>query len=146
MSLGAFSGPLDLQEVDTPAGITEEREDRPLWRLTSAMVYGDGAGQTITVPAGFITDLASIPQFAWSFGFGPAGRWSRAAVVHDFLYATGGSGLWKGAKWISRPAPYSRPEADAIFDRAMAVLGVPTWRRAIMWAAVRVGGASGWGS
>ena len=132
--MSAFAGALDLREVDDGAGDAEEREGRPLWRLLDPLSYKTRTGHLIVVPAGFVTDLASIPQFAWSLGFGPAGRWNKPSVVHDYLYATRGQG-----------GIYTRAQADAIFDEAMALCGVPTWRRAVMWAAVRLGGAGGWG-
>ena len=61
-------------------------------------------------------------------------RSGRAAVVHDYLYVSGGLG-----------GRYRRAEADAIFREALADLGVPPWKRTLLWAAVRVGGGSGWG-
>ena len=43
---------------------------------------------TITAPAGFETDFASVPRLFWRI-VPPWGRYSPAAVVHDFLYHTG---------------------------------------------------------
>ena len=60
---------------------------------------------------------------------------AKAAVVHDFLYETKGLG-----------GRYSRAQADGIFRDALGALGVPLWKRTLLWAAVRVGGAGGWGS
>ena len=37
-----------------------------------------------------------------------------------------------------------RETADAVLREASAVTGVPAWRRAIMWAAVRAFGGSHW--
>ena len=68
------------------------------------------------------------------------------AILHDFLYATQGTGVWHGQRWISRDRPYSRAEADAIFREAMGVVGVPAWRREVMYLAVWAGGRRGWGS
>jgi hypothetical protein len=42
----------------------------------------------IRIPVGFTTDGASIPSFLWSI-YPPWGRYSRAAVAHDFLYSPG---------------------------------------------------------
>lgn len=63
----------------------------------------------------------------------PLGDAGKAAVVHDYLYATGGLG-----------GRYSRAQADGIFREALSVLGVPLWKRTLLWAAVRLGGAGGW--
>lgn len=54
--------------------------------------------------------------------------------MHDYLYATRGL-----------DGRYSRAGADAIFRQALAALGVPLWKRTLLWAAVRLGGADGWG-
>jgi hypothetical protein len=61
---------------------------------------------------------------------GDAGK---AAVVHDYLYATRGLG-----------GRYSRAQSDGIFREALGALGVPLWKRTLLWGAVRLGGAGGW--
>jgi hypothetical protein len=58
----------------------------------------------------------------------------KAAVVHDYLYSSRGL-----------TGRYSRAEADGIFREALGDLGVPAWKRTLLWAAVRVGGGRGWG-
>ena len=40
----------------------------------------------IVVPRGFVMDYASIPQAFWSLGLTPHGQYSRAAIIHDYLY------------------------------------------------------------
>jgi hypothetical protein len=61
--------------------------DNRFWITVEDMVYVIGSTQDrIVVPKGFVTDFASIPQGLWSLGLGPQGRYSRAAVVHDYLY------------------------------------------------------------
>jgi hypothetical protein len=133
--VNAFADGLDLTLVEDGAGRPRLRDGRCVWALSTPLIYAAGpAGAAVIVPAGYVTDLASIPRFAWSLGFAPDGPWAKAAVVHDYLYATRGlSGR------------YSRAQADGILDQAMAALGVPAWRRAVIWAAVRLGGAGGWG-
>lgn len=118
------------------------RGGRQCVRLLEALEYrvgGIDSPETITVPAGFETDFASIP-FGVRNLFPPLGLWARPAILHDYLYATGGKG-----PGVSRWEPYTRKEADDIFREAMKVVGVPAWRRAIMYRAVRLGGGSGWG-
>lgn len=78
---------------------------------------------TFRIPAGFTTDLASVPRVPLAYGmFG--GRARRAAILHDFLYER----------------RYPREAADLAFREAMRG-EVPDWARWVMWAAVRVGGA-----
>lgn len=42
-------------------------------------------GFTVDIKKGFISDLASIPRVLWIF-FPPFGRYTEAAIVHDYLY------------------------------------------------------------
>jgi hypothetical protein len=121
------------------------RSGRSLWGLQRALVYvaGEARREEITIPAGFVTDLASIPRAVWSF-YPPDGPWVKAAVVHDFLYYTQGDGEWYGRKGVSRRRPYSRAESDGILWEAMADRGVGWWARFVIWAAVRIGGWIGW--
>jgi hypothetical protein len=39
----------------------------------------------ISVPAGFITDLATTPRIFWSI-WPPEGDYAKGAVIHDYLY------------------------------------------------------------
>ena len=76
------------------------------------------------VPKGFTTDFASVPRFFWRL-VPPWGRYSPAAVVHDYLYRTGKA---------------SRKEADRVFLRLMKQLDVPCWKRWVMYWGVRLFG------
>jgi hypothetical protein len=121
------------------------RHGRTLWGAHEALTYHVGgldSGETITVPAGFVTDLASIPRPVWAL-LPPDGPWAKAAVVHDFLYRTGGTGRLWGEVGVSRHTPYSRAEADNILRGAMASLQVPWIKRQIIWIGVRIGGGPG---
>jgi hypothetical protein len=82
------------------------------------------------VPAGFVTDFASVPGlFTWLVP--RYGRFTKAAILHDFLCDEAKEGR------------FIRSQADGIFRRVMRELGVGFIRRWVMWAAVRLG--SGWG-
>ena len=101
------------------------------WRLARAFTYrvgGPDSADYITVPAGFDTTFASIPRVLWAL-LPPTGRYGKAAVVHDWLYAAG-----------TRP----RSAADLIFRQAMAVLGVSKVKRWGMYVAVRLFGRVAW--
>lgn len=82
--------------------------------------------EIVTVPAGFVTDLASVPRALWSI-FPPHGSWAKAAIVHDYLYSSGKT---------------SRVYADRVFLEGMEVLGVPLLKRQLMYWAVRLFGES----
>jgi hypothetical protein len=143
-----FTDYLGLQMIEDVAGRPVLTADgRAQWSLIEPLSYDVGresSGETITVPVGATTDLASIPRPAWSL-LPPDGPWIKAAVIHDFLYRTRGTGVFAGRRWITRADGYSRAQSDQIFDEAMAVLGVPTDKRVIIFEAVRLGGGTGWG-
>lgn len=103
--------------------------------LLAPLVYTDPkTGRIYRVPAGFKTDLASIPRPLWSI-FPPFGRYSRAAVLHDFHYHRGRNGT----------PVVTRKEADLLFKQAMHELGVPGWKRWAFYLAVRAANiGAGW--
>lgn len=89
---------------------------------------GAGFPSVITVPTGFVTDLATVPWYFWTF-LPPAGKYGHAAILHDWLY------------WEQQT---TREVADRIFDVAMDEMSVTLAVRKTMWAAVRVYGGSYW--
>jgi hypothetical protein len=113
--VGTFTDPLYLKYLDGTD-----------WEVDRTFTYVTDDGRTILVPAGFVTDFASIPRFFWRL-LPPTGRYGKAAVIHDFLYRT-------------PTAPFTRAEADQVFADAMADLGVRAATRRAMWAAVRTFG------
>lgn len=72
-------------------------------------------GKVITVPSKFKTDFASVPRlFRWLIP--PMGRYSWAAVVHDYLLING----------------YDRDYARAVFSACLVELDSRAWRRALL--------------
>jgi hypothetical protein len=129
--VNGFADPLEVQILDAA------RDGRVTARLLRGFSYLPKAakdGEAIAVPAGFVTDFASVPWGFWNLE-PPLGGSGKAAVIHDYLYATRGLS-----------GHYSRAQADGIFREALGALGAPKWKRALLWAAVRLGGAGGWGS
>lgn len=143
-------GLIPLQDK-THAVITSD--GRTLWAHSRPFNYCPKPGECIQPALGSRTDLASIPRFAWSL-LPPDGPWVQAALIHDYLYRTHGTGVWyyahkDGSKTIvhgiTRATPYSRDESDLILDQAMADRGVKTFPRVIIYEAVHFGGKAGWG-
>lgn len=108
-----------------------EQIDKETWQLTAPLVYQDEVEGTIKVPIDFVTDFASIrslhnvflfPLYALMAGYGNA-----ASTVHDYLYRNG---------------KLDRKRSDDVFYRALRAEGVATWRAALFYAGVRLGGAS----
>lgn len=124
--------------------IVEELDDGVSWRIVEPFEYlvgSEQSGESIWVPMGFITDFASIPRPLWSIIGGPTGKYGKAAVVHDYLYRTGGRIPHAvAADGSVTYRIYTKTQADAIFYEAMNVLGVGRFQRWVMYQAVRVFG------
>ena len=104
--------------------------DHPdLWTLEQDYVRETSIGQ-ITVPKGFVTDLASTPFQLWA-RFPRWGPWSGAAIVHDKLY-------------FDQPPGITRRQADLIFLELMKADGVPPRDRNLLFTAVDTYGDGPW--
>ncbi|WP_376787833.1 DUF1353 domain-containing protein [Aliamphritea hakodatensis] len=89
--------------------------------------------RVISVPVGYLTDLATIPWWARWF-MSPASMHIRAAaVIHDYCYTHLCSSM-------------SRSQADLVLREAMGCVTVPAsmWKRNVVWVAVRLGGRGAW--
>lgn len=136
-----FTGDVELKRIpDAHTG-----NGRSEWTQQAILNLQLEDGNHITVGVGAITDLGSVPQLAWSFGFPPDGIGVPAYLVHDLLYRTKGTCEWTGFTWRTREQPYTRAEADAILRRGLIACTVPTWRAYAIWSAVRLGGSTSWG-
>ena len=113
-----------------PAMLFKPFADNRQWMLAEDVIYTFGITRiSITVPAGFVTDFASIPQALWSFGLSPNGRYSKAAVIHDFLY------------WYQ---PCSRAQADSILAVIMQESGASKAEAFEIYRGVHLGSQSAW--
>ena len=95
------------------------------WKLIDPLVYHSDllGGETITVPPGFVTDLASVPRWIGVYDFAGA-RADRAAVIHDYLIATRPDLNWKAKAGVFREAMlatgYREEVADAFYAAVVA--------------------------
>lgn len=81
-------------------------------------------GGIVLIPAGFVTDFASVPRLPVAYGYvGNIGH--GPAVVHDWLYVTG---------------LLPKENADYIFYEALVVWGVDRPRAKLMWDGVHLFG------
>ena len=119
----SFKQPLKLEYVDGSK-----------WIVDALFSFLDNAGELIEVPKGTVTDFASIPRFFWRI-LPPTGLYGKAAVIHDWLYQLCGN---LGGR------VFDRKRCDEIFLEAMIALGVPTWKRQLMYRAVRMFGWTAW--
>jgi len=97
------------------------------WMLLSPLRYETRGGLGIEVPAGFVTDLASIPRGFWTI-FPPVGSYDWAAVIHDYLYR------------IDSIPVVTQAEADRIMRDAMEDSGTGWWTRQVVYRTLRVFG------
>ncbi|GAB3201552.1 hypothetical protein GCM10027261_36370 [Geodermatophilus arenarius] len=110
---------------DPPAGVLSTAGAGG-WTLVEPLTY-HGKRDTFVVPAGFRTDLASVPRpVRWLVP--ESGRYTLAAVLHDWLCQEG----------IATGVVTAR-QADGVFRRAMREAGVPVLLRWLMWTGVRWG-------
>jgi len=123
-----------------PAPIVSYDVTSRKWRLEAAYGYFDDPNQ-ITVPNQFTFDLASVPRPFWWL-IAPFELSIAAPLIHDFLYCFQGS---PSGDAIVPPRTYSRKEADVLFRKIMIQEGVPAWRRAAVYHAVRWFGEGAWG-
>ena len=103
-----------------------------------AVVRDTNKTETITVPSGFITDLASTPRILWNV-IAPFDV-ARAAIVHDLLYKSIRQYRWKKGlieedKELIKNAKVA---ADKVFLLAMkdAQPKVSGWKIYSAWKAV----------
>lgn len=89
---------------------------------------GQEAHKPVNVPAGFVTDFASIPRVFWTI-LPKDGTYTYAAIVHDYLY-------WE--------QPVSRDEADLILRFAMEDFKVEAAKIRTIYAGVTLGGGAAW--
>jgi hypothetical protein len=94
--------------------------------ILSSITYTDPRGRVWGVPAGFVTDGASIPMELWGLVGSPfTGKYRVAAVFHDVAYQTLG---------------VAKTDADQMLREASIELGCEAWRADAIYDGVRFGG------
>lgn len=122
-----FTSPL-LLEVWPALNVTTGRQK---YALIQPLTYLSALRGTITVPASFVTDFASIPRAAWSILDPEDPVILFPSVVHDYLYFAG-------------ETAGTREQADGVLREAMEICGASAWQREAVFRAVRWFGASHW--
>lgn len=110
--LAGVNGPLVVEHCDDSINVK-------LW-LPYRVRDPFDSQKIIEVPAGYVTDFASIPRGLWNL-IPPWGRYRKAAVVHDWL------------------CDYSEDDkhTDYVFLKLMQHDGIG-WIRYVLFAAVRM--------
>jgi hypothetical protein len=130
--MSAFLSPLKLDYMTDSAGnLLKNRDGRQLFKLLYPFsYYSDILGCIITVPMGFVTDLASIPRLPVIYLL-LNGIADEAGVVHDYAYSTG---------------LIPRIKADMMLKEACISLGIPEWKAEAIYLGVRIGGSGHYAS
>jgi hypothetical protein len=132
-----FSTELLLRALSA-AEVKAAESDRQLYVLASELRYESDLFGEIVVPAGFVTDFASIPRAALWYVDDDDPAILFASVVHDYLYTKKGD-LGRGTNLI-----LSRQNADEVLREAMLVSGARKAQAFVVYSAVRLGGGSHW--
>ncbi|HEX8593859.1 MAG TPA: DUF1353 domain-containing protein [Pseudomonas sp.] len=104
--------------------------DAQFWMTTQPVVYSIGStADRIVIPRGFVTDFASIPKPLWTLGLTPYGQYSRAALIHDYLYWAQGC---------------SRAQSDRLLLIAMKESKVGGFDEFAVYNGVHLGGTHSW--
>lgn len=133
--MAKFSGCLDAVEIG-------EYDGRTVHKLNSPLIWVH-EGKRVAIPAGFETDLASVPRvpivYCWW-----GDRAHREAVLHDYLYRVGASIIEMGDPlgYLRNISDFPKEEADWLFREAMIGQGVSWTIYHPMYAAVRCAGGS----
>lgn len=117
--MSSFIGEVDLRILDDPG---------ELFAVINDFAFQSDSLGLIPVPAGFVTDLASVPRLPFAYLI-VGGKGKKAAVVHDWLYST---------------RKCTRAQADEVFREALAASGYGGAVQGLMWSGVRVGGWVPW--
>lgn len=102
--------------------------------LETEYIFRYSTLERIRVPAGYVTDGASVPRLAWAY-MPPDGLHRAASVIHDWLYDQ------RGVTWFKK---FTRQETDLLFHKILRLSGVGKIRAYIAFAAVRAGGWTYW--
>jgi hypothetical protein len=102
-----------------------------VWQLVSPLIFRESDDAApLEVPAGTLTDFASVPRLPLAFLLA-GDKAHAAAVLHDWLYTV---------------KKTTRAEADRLFALAIRAEGHSGALARLMHLAVRAGGARSWES
>ena len=123
--MGSFNGLLDAKfmpprnwSLDAPLKFKSQtltKEEREM--LVECGIQVTKTTSTITVPKGYVTDLASVPRVCWSF-IAPFDV-ARAAVIHDIMYEKINGAFKKGIIESKKEREIYRKIADDMFLEGM---------------------------
>jgi hypothetical protein len=121
--MSKFTGQLSVNYHDNIYGQLAILNEPLVWECDEK-----GSGLTVTIPAGYVSDGATVPRIFWWFMPPWGHRGTRAALVHDYLLEM----------LVDKRTPVAgidtRSKCDWQFFLALKALGVPDWRaRLTFW-------------
>lgn len=126
---------------DLPKVVLTRDEAKRVWVLFDKCSYRT-VTHTLTAPAGYETDLASIPRVFWSI-VAPEELSLAAPVFHDLIYRCAGV-LPQNSLNPFDGKVFDRKEADDLFLELMRKARIPRWKRMTAYWAVRGFAAFAW--
>lgn len=94
------------------------------WRLVEEFGYQSIAGPILIVPAGFLTDFASVPRLLWPILPLSDAVYDKAAVLHDYAVRN------------RKALGYSLMDCHRLFREVLRFSGCGRVKTAVMYAAV----------
>jgi len=119
--LSKFTGDISCRFMDDVDGRHAQLLEPLVWECDFK-----GSGLTVTVPAGFITDGASVPRLLWWLMPAWGDKGTRAAMVHDYLL---------DMMHLGQPVAGMdvREAIDWQFYLMLKALDVPEWRARVCY-------------
>lgn len=135
--MSSFPAPLKLRAYH-PDELKAVESDRQLYALLEDFRYLSETFGEIVVPAGFVTDFASIPAAALWYVDDDSPQILFGSVVHDYLYTRRGD-LGLGTRVV-----FTRQQADQVLREAMLACGARPTQALVVYGCVRLGGGGHW--
>lgn len=116
----------EFTRFDAPASVeyskrASEQLGKDYWKVNKGFKFYfddvNGNRYWVNIPAGYLTDGASVPRAFWSI-IPPWGNYGQAAIVHDYLCE------YLSVTCDGQPVKITRRNADQIFNIAMHALDV----------------------
>lgn len=130
----AYSFCYDLPDLRRQLGKREE--GRPLYEFAEPWTWFDWCSRIHTIPAGFETDLASIPK--WLHWYIKPDDWDilLPCLCHDAVYGFKGK-MPNGVK-------ITRKESDEFLRKCCIEMGMRKTQAWMVYWSVRIGGGKAW--
>ncbi len=135
--MSSFPLPLVIRALG-PEEVRNAESTRALFQLREEFRYLSDTFGEIVVPAGFVTDFASIPRAALWYVDDDDPCILFPSVIHDYLYTR------RGDLGLGSRVTFSREQADQVLREAMLVCGARKAQAFVVYLAVRARGGSRW--